>query len=62
MNSTLLLIAVAAALAVVAVVGWHRLVKRRSIERDFRVFAMTSRERQEALIKGWRERRKCSRV
>ena len=33
------------------------------VEREFRnVFAMTSRERQEVMIKGLMERRRCSRV
>jgi hypothetical protein len=64
---TLLLIALAgcaAVLAILAVSAWQRRVAmRRAIERDFRnVFAMTSPERKEALIKSWMERRKCSRV
>jgi hypothetical protein len=66
----LTVIGAAAAAALIGALVWHW--RRRNgisrttghpIERDFRnVFAMTSKERQEAMITGLMDRKKCTRL
>jgi hypothetical protein len=71
MNNTVLLLtiglpAIAALLIGVAVWRSRRAASRgkapEALEREFRnVFAMTSKDRQEIILKGWMERKGCTR-
>jgi endonuclease YncB( thermonuclease family) len=64
-NELLALIAgvLVAVAALFAVPVWRWRIRKSTIERDFKnVFAFTSREGKEALIKSWVDRKKCSRL
>lgn len=65
MNITILLVTIgipAAAALLIGVAVWRSTRAKAAIERDFRnVYAMTSKERQETLLKGLMNRKGCTR-
>ena len=65
MTLTILLVTIgvpAAAALLIGVALWRSLRAKAAIEREFRnVYAMTSKDRQEALLKGLMDRKGCTR-